>query len=275
MIDSTDALISLALWEDIGHRDVTTDILIDECAIGSATILAKENFLLAGLEVFTRVFYHVDKRVAVQAILQDGDEVAAGSTVARVTGPVRALLSGERTALNFLQRLSGVATLVRQVTDSVRQYPARIVDTRKTTPGWRQLEKDAVRIGGARNHRCGLYDGVLIKDNHIRAAGDITTAVSRAREQAPFTLKIEVEVESLAQLEEALASRADIIMLDNMSLDDMREAVKRVNGRAIIEASGGITPENVEDVARTGVDVISMRMLTSAPRAVDISMELD
>lgn len=275
MIDGVDALIDLALWEDFGHRDVTTSILIEESEIGTARVVAKENFILAGIEVFTRVFRRIHQAVEIKSFTHDGDAVAAGEIIAQLSGPVWALLSGERTALNFLQRLSGIATFTRQVIGNVKDYPVRIVDTRKTTPGWRRLEKDAVRTGGAHNHRSGLYDGVLIKDNHLRAVGSITKAVEQARQRAPFTIKIEVEVETLAQVEEALAAKADIIMLDNMSLEDMREAVHKVNGRAIVEASGGISPENVELVAQTGVDVISMGALTHSVRSVDISMELD
>jgi len=177
--------------------------------------------------------------------------------------------------LNFLQRLSGIATLARRLTDSIKQYPVRLVDTRKTTPGWRLLEKRAVRIGGGYNHRFGLYDGVLIKDNHIHAAGGIMQAVTTARNQAPFHLKIEVEVEDLADVDEALAAGADIIMLDNMSLEDMRTAVHTISGRALVEASGGITADNLSAIAQTGVNLISMGALTTAARAVDISMEFE
>jgi nicotinate-nucleotide pyrophosphorylase (carboxylating) len=184
------------------------------------------------------------------------------------------LLSGERTALNFLQRLSGIATVTNQLVEKVAGYPVRILDTRKTTPGWRALEKEAVRIGGACNHRWGLFDGVLIKDNHIRAVGSITKAIALARSAAPFTSKIEVEVSSLEEVEEALNAKADIIMLDNMAIPDMRSAVERIGGAALVEASGGITVENIGAVAETGVDFISMGVLTTAVKAVDISMEV-
>jgi nicotinate-nucleotide pyrophosphorylase (carboxylating) len=275
MIDEIDALIDLALREDLGHRDVTTSILIDKTAVGAARITAKEEFFLAGMSAFARVFQRLFADIKIESAFQDGDHVPRGTVIARVSGPVWALLSGERTALNFVQRLSGIATLTRHVTDKVRHYPVRVVDTRKTTPGWRTLEKEAVRTGGGFNHRFGLYDGVLIKDNHLRAAGSIAKAVALVRSKAPFTLKIEVEVETMAQVDEALAAKADIIMLDNMNEQDMRAAVRRINGRALVEASGGITPDNVQQVAQTGVDVISMGMLTTAARAVDISLGLE
>ena len=275
MSDGINALIDLALQEDLGYQDITTNALFDEQATATARIVAKESFILAGMGVFFRVFNRLCPDITTVSALEDGTVVEKGAVIARLTGPVRALLGGERTALNFLQRLSGIATYTHRVTDTVKQYPVRIVDTRKTTPGWRQLEKEAVRTGGGFNHRFGLFDGVLIKDNHIQAAGSIATAVARARAQAPFTVKIEVEVETMAQAEEALAAKADIIMLDNMSLDDMRAAVQRINGAALVEASGGIKPDDVVAVAQTGVDVISMGMLTTAAIAVDISMDME
>jgi nicotinate-nucleotide pyrophosphorylase (carboxylating) len=275
MIDEIDHLIDLALREDVGPWDVTTSILIDKSAVGSASITAKEELFLSGMNVFSRVFQRISSDIKIEAAFQDGDHVPKGTVIARLSGPVWALLSGERTALNFVQRLSGIATLTRQVIDKVKTYPVRIVDTRKTTPGWRTLEKEAVRAGKGANHRFGLYDGVLIKDNHIRAAGSITKAVALARSKAPLTLKIEVEVETLAQVDEALAAKADIIMLDNMNEKDMRAAVKTINSRALVEASGGITLKNLQQVAQTGVDVISMGVLTTAARAVDISLDLE
>lgn len=275
MSDGIDALIDLALQEDLGSQDITTHALFDEHVTGAARIVAKESLLLAGMKVFFRVFHRISPDITTISALNDGTPVDKGTTIARISGPVRALLGGERTALNFLQRLSGIATYTRRVTDTVKDYPVRILDTRKTTPGWRYLEKEAVRVGGGFNHRFGLYDGVLIKDNHIQAAGSIARAVERARTQAPFTVKVEVEVETMDQVQEALAANADIIMLDNMSLDDMRAAVQKIHGAALVEASGGITPNNVAAVAQTGVDVISMGVLTTAATAVDISMDLE
>ena len=274
MIEAIDALIDLALREDLGPHDVTTKSLVKKKDRGSATVLAKEDFLLAGLSVFSRVFFRLDEKISVSVFFKDGEEVKAGDIIVEVKGPLWVLLSGERTALNFLQRLSGIATFTRTVVKKVKGYPVKILDTRKTTPGWRALEKEAVRIGGGFNHRFGLYDGVLIKDNHIQAVGNITRAIMLARFNAPVTLKIEVEVNTLKQLDEALKANADIIMLDNMSLEDMTCAVKKIKGRALVEASGGITLENIASVAKTGVDFISIGALTSAPRAIDISMEL-
>lgn len=275
MIEGIDALIDLALQEDFGPHDVTTKSLIKEKDLGVAKVLAKEDFLLAGMSVFSRVFFRFDETTQVTSFFKEGEEVKDGDIIAEVKGPLWVLLSGERTALNFLQRLSGIATFTRMVVKKVEDYPVKILDTRKTTPGWRVLEKEAVRVGGGFNHRFGLYDGVLIKDNHIQAVGSITRAITLARSQAPLTLKIEVEVNTFEQVEEALKAKADIIMLDNMSLADMKRAVKKIKGLALVEASGGITLENVESVARTGVDVISIGALTSAFRAVDISMELE
>jgi nicotinate-nucleotide pyrophosphorylase (carboxylating) len=270
-----ETLIDLALQEDLGPHDVTTNALIPETAYGIAKVLAKEDFLLAGIEVFSRVFSRLDSKTKVTYFFRDGDSIKSGDIIAEVNGPLRALLSGERTALNFLQRLSGIATFCRMIVKKIEDYPVKILDTRKTTPGWRMLEKEAIRIGGGFNHRFGLFDGVLIKDNHIQAVGSITRAITLARAYAPLTLKIEVEVNRLEQVEEALAAKADIIMLDNMSIEEMEVAVKKINGRALVEASGGITLKNVEAVAKTGVNFISLGALTSNVRSVDISMELE
>ena len=275
MIEGVDSLIDLALQEDLGPHDVTTKSLLKETDRGVAIVSAKEDFLLAGMSIFSRVFFRLDEKTRVISFLKDGEEVKAGGIIAEVKGLLWILLSGERTALNFLQRLSGIATLTRTVVKKIEGYPVKILDTRKTTPGWRVLEKEAVRVGGGFNHRFGLYDGVLIKDNHIQAVGSITRAITLARFQAPLTLRIEVEVNTPEQAEEALKANADIIMLDNMSLADMKRAVKKIKGHALVEASGGITLENVESVASTGVDFISIGALTSAFRAVDIGMELE
>ncbi|HPD61186.1 MAG TPA: carboxylating nicotinate-nucleotide diphosphorylase, partial [Thermodesulfobacteriota bacterium] len=226
MIEPVETLIDLALREDLGPQDITTQSLIKEKDGGSATVLAKEDFLLAGLNIFSRVFFHLDESVSVTSFFKDGEEVKAGNIIAQVEGPLWALLSGERTALNFLQRLSGIATFTRLVVKKVTGYPIKILDTRKTTPGWRVLEKEAVRVGGGFNHRFGLFDGVLIKDNHIQAVGSIAQAIALARSKAPVTLKIEVEVNTLEQLDEALKAKADIIMLDNMAVEQMQKAVE-------------------------------------------------
>ncbi len=270
-----ETLIDLALEEDLGPHDLTTNALIPETDYGIAKVMAKEDFLLAGIKVFCQVFSRLDSRTKTTQFFLEGDIIKSGEIIAEVDGPLRALLSGERTALNFLQRLSGIATFCRMIVKKIENYPVKILDTRKTTPGWRQLEKEAVRIGGGSNHRFGLFDGILIKDNHIQAVGSITQAIILARSYAPLTLKIEVEVNNLEQVEEALAAKADIIMLDNMPIEEMELAVKKINGRALVEASGGITLNNVEAVAKTGVNFISLGSLTSNVRAVDISMELE
>jgi len=208
------------------------------------------------------------------SLLKDGDTIEPGVEIAKVLGPARGMLTAERTALNFLQRLSGIATMAAKFVQAVADYPVKIVDTRKTTPGWRTLEKYAVRVGGANNHRFGLYDAVLIKDNHIALAGSIKKAVEMAMAKIPFTMKIEVEAKTWEQVEDALGSEADIIMLDNMKPDEMRKAVELINGKKLVEASGGIRLENLAEVAATGVDVISIGALTHSAMSLDISMKM-
>lgn len=269
-----DRLIDLALEEDLGTGDVTTQALIPPNLIGEAHIRAKETLIMAGLPVAEMVFRRVDALIDFEAEAEEGQEVAPGTVLARVIGPAAAILTGERTALNFLMRLSGIATFTRKMADAVSGYPVFITDTRKTTPGWRVLEKYAVRLGSGRSHRLGLYDGVLIKNNHLAASESITAAIRKAREGAPHTLKIEVEVTDLAGLKEALAAGADIIMLDNMDEAAMAEAVKITQGRAILEASGGMTPERLPKVAATGVNFISVGALTHSAPAVDIHLRL-
>lgn len=261
-------LIALALEEDIGPGDVTTALVPDED--GRAYLLAKADLVVAGTEAFEAVF---TGGVQISWEAADGDRLGAGTVFGRIEGPARALLTGERTALNLLQRLSGVATMARSAADAVAGTKAKVVDTRKTTPGLRSLEKAAVRAGGCTNHRFGLFDGVLIKDNHIAAAGGIAAAVVRARATAHHLLKVEVEVSSMDEVEEALSAGADVIMLDNMSLDGMAEAVKRIDGRALVEASGNVTLDRLAAIARTGVDLISMGALTHSAPAADISMK--
>lgn len=229
---------------------------------------------MAGLPVAARVFTLVDPAVSFLSLVKEGEEVAPGQEVARIKGPARALLTAERTALNFLQHLSGIATRTRRLAGLIADTGARLVDTRKTVPGMRLLAKYAVTVGGGGNHRLGLDDGILIKDNHIKAAGGIAAAVERARALAPHTLRIEVECETLAQVREALQAGADIVLLDNMSPEQVREAARLVAGRALIEVSGGVTEENIRAMALAGADLISVGALTHSVRAVDISMEI-
>lgn len=274
-IPGMEEIIRLALEEDIGGGDVTTLSTVPETNTSRGKFLAKEPLTVCGLPALKRVFELIDARIAVTPLVSDGDEVKKGDLIATIEGPARGILTGERTALNLLQRLSGVATKTREAVRQVEGTRAVIVDTRKTTPGMRGLEKYAVRMGGGTNHRTGLYDGVLIKDNHIRAAGGISKAIENARAHAHHLLKVEVEVEDFEQLEEALQAKADIIMLDNMSLADMAEAVRRVNGRALTEASGNMGERNLHEVAKTGVDIISIGALTHSARAMDISLRFE
>jgi nicotinate-nucleotide pyrophosphorylase (carboxylating) len=270
-----DRLIEQALLEDIHTGDITTLAVVPGKCPASARLIAKENMVVAGLSTAARVFSILDPAIQFKACLSDGETADPRTILAMIHGEAAQLLMGERVALNLLQRMCGIATLTSSFVKAVSGTKARIVDTRKTTPGLRQLEKYAVRIGGGINHRTGLYDGVLIKENHIAAAGGITEAIRRARAYIPHTLKIEIETETLAQVDEALAAGADIIMLDNMSLDEMRAAVITIGGRAQVEASGGVNLERVRAIAETGVDIISVGALTHSPRAMDISMLLD
>jgi nicotinate-nucleotide pyrophosphorylase (carboxylating) len=269
-----DRLIDLALEEDLGPGDVTTQALIPPELKGEAHIRAKQTLVVAGLPVAARVFHRLDPELEFAPQVEEGQEVAPGTVLARLTGPVAAILTGERVALNFLMRLSGIATFTRKMVAAVAGYPTAVVDTRKTTPGWRLLEKYAVRLGGGLNHRLGLYDQVLIKNNHLTAVSSITEAVRLARQHAPPTLKIEVEVTDLAGLQQALTAGADIIMLDNMNEADMAKAVEMTNGRALLEASGSMTLERLPKVAATGVNFISMGALTHSAPAVDIHLRL-
>jgi nicotinate-nucleotide pyrophosphorylase (carboxylating) len=270
-----DLIIDAALREDIHTGDITTRALALEKRPAMARLVAKENFVLAGISVAERVFHRLNTGIVFSSCCSEGAPVTKGSVIASVKGDAADLLMGERVALNLLQRLSGIATITSLFVEAVRGTKARIVDTRKTTPGLRELEKYAVRVGGGYNHRTGLYDGVLIKENHITAAGGIGEAISRAKAYIPHTLKIEIETETLAQVEEALAAGADIIMLDNMSLAEMRSAVTLVSGRVPLEASGGVNLDTVRAIAETGVDIISVGALTHSPRAMDISMLLE
>ncbi|MCY3740173.1 MAG: carboxylating nicotinate-nucleotide diphosphorylase [Candidatus Poribacteria bacterium] len=271
---SLDPLIELAFGEDIGIGDITTDATVPPTQMGVGTLLAKSEGIVAGLPVAERVFEKLDSTLTFRTLVKDGDAVVAGTSIAEVQGSAKTILIGERTALNFLQRLSGIATLTAQFVEAVAGYDTKIVDTRKTAAGWRAVQKYAVRVGGAQNHRFGLYDGVLIKDNHIVAAGGIGNAVQRAREIVPHTAKIEVEVETVEQVDEALEAGADILLLDNMPPGIMQRIVEEVSHRAVTEASGGITLDSVKAVAATGVDFISVGALTHSAMPMDISLNL-
>jgi nicotinate-nucleotide pyrophosphorylase (carboxylating) len=269
-----DAIIRLALGEDIGRGDITTESTVSPEGIARAELLQKAPGVVCGLPVVEAVFAQLDARVKVTRLAEEGSVASLRRAVARIEGPAQAILSGERTALNFLQRLSGVATASRAAAELVAGTRATVIDTRKTTPGLRVLEKYAVRIGGASNHRAGLDDGFLIKENHIRAAGGITAALTAAfRRAAPGQL-VEIEVTSLSELDEALSAGARLILLDNFSVEGLRQAVEYSAGRARLEASGGITLANLAEVARTGVDFISLGALTHSAGVLDFSLEI-
>ncbi|WP_028306429.1 carboxylating nicotinate-nucleotide diphosphorylase [Desulfitibacter alkalitolerans] len=268
-------IVAQAIAEDVGHTDLTTFSLFPPDTLGQGYLLAKGEGVIAGLPVAKMVFESLDPGMTWEELINDGEYVSPGMILARFSGSLRAILSGERVALNFLQRLSGIATKTHGYVQETIGYPVKIVDTRKTTPGLRILEKYAVKAGGGSNHRFGLYDAVMLKDNHIKAAGSITRAVAILRAQLPFTVKIEVETENLNMVQEALDNKADIIMLDNMPLDLMVRAVELVNGKALVEASGGITMDTVKKVAATGVNIISVGELTHSVKSLDISLELD
>ena len=266
--------IRRALEEDLGPGDLTTDAVIGPDRQGRASLLAREEMVLAGLAVFRRVFEILSAEMTFEFYYEEGQVVGEGERICQMFGSVHAILKGERTALNFLQRMSGIATLTRRYVDKIRSHKVRLVDTRKTVPGLRTFDKYAVRIGGGFNHRIGLYDGILIKDNHIVAAGSVTEAVFLAKQGCPHTIKVEVEVEDLDELEEAIQAGADVVLLDNMSAQTLKKAVWLSKGRVLLEASGGITIENIEEIAETGVDIISVGALTHSVRAVDISLEI-
>jgi nicotinate-nucleotide pyrophosphorylase (carboxylating) len=270
-----DRLIELALDEDIGPGDITTDNLVPKDQPGQGIVIAKEAVIVAGLDVARQVFETLDPAARFLPMCADGDAMATGTSILSVEGRLAAILKGERTALNFLQRLSGIATHVRSFVDALGGAAVRLVDTRKTTPGWRVLEKYAVRVGGAENHRSGLYDGVLIKDNHIAAAGSVTAAVSRIRKRISHLVKIEIEASDLDQVAEALAAGVDVIMLDNMNLSQIETAVKVIAGKTLVEVSGGIHKQDLKALADTGVDIISVGALTHSARCVDLSMRIE
>jgi nicotinate-nucleotide pyrophosphorylase (carboxylating) len=267
-------MIERCLCEDLGAGDITTNSIVHADNVTHGYIVAKESGIVAGLPLAEMVFQILDAGVEFRALAQEGSKIECGKVLAEIAGNTRAILTGERLALNFLQRLSGIATRTARLVELAAGGKARIVDTRKTTPGLRMAEKYAVRVGGGHNHRFGLFDGVLIKDNHIKIAGGITPAIEAARRGSPHTARIEVEAEDFAGINEALAAGADVIMLDNMSPAEMREAVNMIAGRALVEASGGVTEDNIRAVAEAGVDLISVGALTHSVKALDISLDL-
>lgn len=268
-----DEYIKMALKEDINSEDVTTNAVMPDYKKAEVELICKEDGIIAGLQIFERVFTLLDAETSVDFRVKDGDAVKQGELLAVVTGDVRVLLSGERTALNYLQRLSGIATYTRSVAKLLEGSKTKLLDTRKTTPCMRIFEKYAVRVGGGHNHRYNLSDGVLLKDNHIDAAGGVKEAVAAARVYAPFVRKIEVETENLDMVKEAVEAKADIIMLDNMTLDEMAEAIRLINGRAETECSGNITKENIKEITALGVDYVSSGALTHSAPILDISLK--
>ena len=273
-IHTLNRLIDLALEEDIGTGDITTETLIPASAEGEAVIIAKEPLVLAGMPLAQAVFRRLDPTIMFSEELSEGASVTPQTCILKIQGRLQPLLTGERTALNFLQRLSGIATHVRRYVDDMPTTSIRLVDTRKTTPGWRALEKYAVRIGGAANHRMSLSDGILIKDNHVAICGGIRAALEKARHAAPHTLKLEIEVSTPAEAREAAEAGADIIMLDNMGPETIRKAVRLIDGRALVEVSGGVNRDNLAALSASGVDIVSVGALTHSAVAVDISMQV-
>lgn len=268
-----DELIKSALCEDISSEDVTTNAVLKEFCLGEAELICKQDGIICGLPVFCRVFEILDEQTKVELLVKEGDKVKRGQVIARLEGDMRVLLSGERTALNFLQRMSGIATYTSEVVKLLEGSSTKLLDTRKTTPNMRVFEKYSVKIGGGLNHRYNLSDGVLLKDNHIGAAGGVKQAVEAAKAYAPFVRKIEVEVENLDMCREAVEAGADIIMLDNMSPEDMAAAVKLIGGRALTECSGNITRENIAKITATGVDFVSSGALTHSAPILDLSLK--
>ena len=270
---NADRLIMSALQEDITSEDITTNSVMPVYQLGEVELICKEDGVIAGLDVFKRVFELLDENTKVTFTVKDGDLVKKGEKLGLVQGDIRVLLSGERTALNFLQRMSGIATYTRKIADLLKGSKTKLLDTRKTTPNMRLFEKYAVKVGGGYNHRYNLSDGILLKDNHIGAAGSVAEAIRMAKEYAPFVRKIEIEVENLDMLREALEAGADIIMLDNMSVEDMKEAVKLAAGKAETECSGNVTKENVAKLVDIGVDYLSSGALTHSSPILDLSLK--
>ncbi|WP_297236998.1 carboxylating nicotinate-nucleotide diphosphorylase [uncultured Faecalicoccus sp.] len=270
---NVDTLILQALREDVTSEDITTNAIMKGYHSGSVQLICKEDGVLAGLPVFERVFHLVDPKTEVTFFFEDGDAVKKGELVAEIYGDIRSLLTGERTALNYLQRMSGIATYTHETAKLLEGTGIKLLDTRKTTPNMRVFEKYAVKVGGGYNHRYNLSDGILLKDNHIAAAGGIANAVKMAKEYASFVRKIEVEVENMEMVKEAVEAQADIIMLDNMSIEQMKEAVEYIQGRALTECSGNVTRENIAQLASTGVDYISSGALTHSAKILDLSLK--
>ena len=270
---SVDPLILSAIKEDVTSEDVTTNSVMPEGCMGQVDLICKEDGVICGLQVFSRAFELLDENTVIKLLVKDGDVVKKGQLMGTVTGDIRVLLVGERTGLNYLQRMSGVATYTRSIANLLEGSKIKLLDTRKTTPNNRIFEKYSVRVGGGNNHRYNLTDGVLLKDNHIGAAGGVTQAIKMAKDYAPFVRKIEIEVENLDMVKEAVEARADIIMLDNMSHDDMKKAVEIIDGRAEIEVSGNVTKENIARLIDLGVDYISSGALTHSAPIMDISLK--
>jgi len=269
-----DKTIKRSLEEDIGPGDITTDAVIALSATGKAVLETREDIVLAGLPVFMRTFTLIDPDISFETFYEDGQEVSAGNVICNISGSMSAILKAERTALNFIQRMSGIATLTREYVLMASSEKVKILDTRKTVPGLRFLDKYSVTMGGGQNHRFGLYDAVLIKDNHIAAAGSITNAVKSVKDRTPVEIKVEVEVENLDDVREAIDAGADSVLLDNMTSDEMKKAVEFIKGRVLVEASGRINLDNVREIAETGVDFISIGALTHSVKAVDLSLEV-
>ena len=270
---NADDLIKSALKEDITSEDITTNAVMKEYTLGEVYLICKQDGIIAGLDVFARAFTILDDKTEIEFFCKDGDKVVSGQKLATVKGDVRVLLSAERTALNYLQRMSGIATYTNSIVQLLKGSKTKLLDTRKTTPNMRIFEKYAVKVGGGNNHRYNLSDGILLKDNHIGAAGGVGKAVKLAKEYAPFVRKIEVEVENLDMLKEALDAGADIIMLDNMSVEDMKKAVQMASGKAELECSGNVTAENVARLVEIGVDYISSGALTHSSPILDLSLK--
>ncbi|MCF2640536.1 carboxylating nicotinate-nucleotide diphosphorylase [uncultured Fusobacterium sp.] len=268
-----DDLILMALKEDISSEDITTNSVMREKKLGTVQLICKQDGVIAGLEIFKRVFELLDRETVTKLYFKDGDKVKKGDLLGEVEGDIRVLLSGERTALNYLQRMSGIATYTNNMVKLLEGSSVKLLDTRKTTPNMRIFEKYAVKVGGGNNHRYNLSDGILLKDNHIDAAGGVANAIKMAKEYAPFVRKIEVEVENLDMLKEALDAGADIIMLDNMTPEMMKEAVKLTRGKAVTECSGNITKENIQTIIDTGVDYVSSGALTHSAPILDVSLK--
>jgi nicotinate-nucleotide pyrophosphorylase (carboxylating) len=269
--------VSAALEEDLEHGDVTTDAIVPPEALGSAVIVAKESAVVAGTFVAQEAFLQMDPDIRFKEIMEEGSEVSRGDVIIGLYGKLAAILQAERVALNFLQRMCGIATLTRRFVQELSGLPCKLVDTRKTTPGMRLLQKYAVRAGGGHNHRYGLSDGILIKNNHTTACGSIKESITRARDRAPHTLLLEIEVSGIEELEEAIEAGADAVLLDNMDPARLREAVslaRRLNPRIVLEASGGIRLENVREIGETGVDIVSVGLLTHSAKAIDLSLRV-